>query len=56
MMEGRISHTVGIFFLKAHYSYKDRFDLELSHGQPGTDASLSPEKLAEKYAPPVAVE
>lgn len=56
MMEGRISHTVGIFFLKAHYGYKDRFDLELSHGQPGTDASLSPEELAEKYAPPVAVE
>ena len=55
-MEGRISHTVGIFFLKAHYGYKDRFDLELSQGQPVTDALLSLEELAEKYAPPVAVE
>ena len=56
MMDGRISHAVGIFFLKAHHGYTDRFDLELSQGQPGPDASLSPEELAEKYAPPMAVE
>ena len=54
MMEGRISPTVGIFFLKAHHGYKDRFDLELSQGQPVTEAPTSPEELAEKYAPPVA--
>lgn len=53
MQNGKINPVAGIFLSKNHFGYQDRQEIEVSAR---TDASASPEELAQKYADAIPVE